>query len=66
MDPVSTIMGPQDLETINANLRRLDEAESEIRRAELAGLDLSAQKQRAKDARAELLKIRSAYFPGVR
>lgn len=53
-----------DLADINANLERLQLAESEIKRAEAAGIDVSQFRKQTNESRAQLLKIKQSYFPG--
>ena len=53
-----------DLDEINARLNDLDQAEEIIKRAKTAGLDVAAQEESAKDARAKLQGIKGAFFPG--
>lgn len=53
-----------DLEQIKANIQALDIADDAIKTAKQAGLDVTAQEENSKAQRAELLKIKQAYFPG--
>jgi hypothetical protein len=61
---MAQVLGPTDLENIKAQLRQLDEADSEIKRAKMAGIDMTVQEQQSKEARQQLLRIRQTYFPG--
>lgn len=52
-----------DLEKIKFAQARISEIEDEITRAEIAGIDVSAQKTALADRKAKLSKLRSAFFP---
>jgi hypothetical protein len=54
----------RDLESIDANLAQLAEAEDQIKLAEQAGMDLSQQREQVRTQRAQLQKIKQTYFPG--
>lgn len=61
------IPGPltdKDLKDIDEHLKNLDEAELELGRAIRAGIEVTDQAERIRDARTRLKKIKSAYFPG--
>jgi t-SNARE complex subunit (syntaxin) len=57
-------LGPQNLESLNASLKNLDNVDAAIRRAEQAGIDVAEQKTQARDARAKIIRIKGTYFPG--
>lgn len=60
------MVGPltaDDLKTINENLAALKEAEAEIKRATLAGIDVADQATQVKELAEQLTKIKGAYFP---
>lgn len=52
------------IDSIRAQLARLDEAEQAMRRAKAAGIELPEQEKQIKENRARLLKLKQAYFPG--
>lgn len=52
------------LQSVNSQIEALDRADDSIRRAEIAGMDMSAQKKAARETRQRLLKLKQAYFPG--
>jgi hypothetical protein len=54
----------QHLTDILAALRALDQAEAQADLAQAAGFDVTVQRQRMADQRAQLLKIKNVYFPG--
>lgn len=53
-----------DLKEINLQLANLNEVERQLDKAARAGIDVSAEKAKAQEARAKFLQIRQAYFPG--
>lgn len=57
------ILTETDFAELTANLKRLDEAEENIRQAVQAGLDMGAEQIRVRDLKAQLLKLKQAYFP---
>lgn len=59
-------LSEQDFEDIRVRLKDLDDADALIRKSELAGLDVTEQKARAKDLREQLMKIKQAFFPNKR
>ncbi len=48
---------------IDAQLEAIKQAETEIKRAKSAGIDVSEFEQQAKDLREQLTRIKQAYFP---
>lgn len=52
------------IESIRAQMDRLDEAETALRRAKTAGIELVEQEKQIKENRSRLLKLKQAYFPG--
>lgn len=52
------------LQRLNADLRKLDEADEVIRRMEQANIDATEQKRRAQANREAIQKIKRAFFPG--
>ncbi len=48
---------------IERQLSALKEAEAEIKRAQLAGIDVSEQAKQVAELRDQLTKIKAAYFP---
>jgi hypothetical protein len=55
---------PADKEQIDEAMKRLDAADSLVERARLAGIDVEPFRQRAREARERLTKIRQAFFAG--
>jgi len=53
-----------DLTDLQANLAELDKADKLIDQSMRAGIDVSVQKERAKDARDRLMRMKQAFFPG--
>ena len=52
-----------DKRQIDDSLAQLKEAEAQIKRAKLAGIDVTAQEAQVSEMKLQLEKIRSAYFP---
>jgi hypothetical protein len=57
-------LSADDLKTINEQLAALKTADAEIKRAKLAGIDVSAEETQVSDLTGQLQKIKAAYFPG--
>ncbi len=57
------ILTQDDLNTMNDTLEALRDVEDNLKRAELADLDVSAQRKRLDDTRNQIIKIKQAYFP---
>ena len=55
---------PFTLDELKAQLKQLDEADSYLRRAVAAGIDMSAQSTKSAEIRAQLLKFAQAFYPG--
>ena len=53
-----------DLNTINEALAKIATAENDVANAKRAGIEVSAQAQVLKIAKAKLLQIKNVYFPG--
>jgi len=53
-----------DLEEINLRLDQLLVADSQIKKAEQAGLDVTTQRESSRNLRNQLLKLKQTYFPG--
>lgn len=53
-----------DINQLNEQLKTVTFAESEIRKAESAGIDMTEQKAQLKDTKAQLLRIKNTYAPG--
>jgi hypothetical protein len=53
-----------DLADIKQRLADLAYVDAEIDRAARAGIDTGDQKRQAKELRDQLMKLKSAYFPG--
>ena len=60
----STILGEEHLASINDALAKAKTAESEIKLAKLAGIDVSAQEAELKASLDKLHSIKQVYFPG--
>jgi predicted DNA-binding protein (UPF0278 family) len=58
-----TVLTAEHRRIIDKGLADLKEAEDIIRRAELAGLDMSAERARHDAVRKQLQGLRSAFFP---
>ena len=61
---MANILKQADLERINQELLRLQEAEQDIKQAQIAGIDIGDQMDRVRETRQKLLKLKQAYFPG--
>jgi len=53
-----------DLEDINRALSRLDDAETLMVKAQTAGIDIEAFRQKARENKDRLLAIKQSFFPG--
>ena len=53
-----------DLEEINQRLEELNQADKLIAQSLNAGIDVSLAQTRSKELRAQLLKMKQAFFPG--
>lgn len=53
-----------DLADINRALKRLDDAEGLIAKAQQAGIDVTPFRERASENRDRLMKIKQSFFPG--
>lgn len=53
-----------DLDDLNRSLKRLEDAEQLIVKAQQAGIDVEAFRTRARETQASILKIKQAFFPG--
>lgn len=58
------VLGEADLERIQSGLTQAEQALNIIEQAEQAGIDVSQQKERAKQSRDRLLRIKNTFFPG--
>lgn len=58
------VLSEDDLQRVQEGIQRAEQAEQIIELAEQAGLDVSQQKERAKRARDQLLRIKNTFFPG--
>lgn len=57
-------LSADDLATINTAISDSTDAESLILKAEAAGIDVEQFKAKNNDAKARLIRIKSAFFPG--
>lgn len=62
-DPTG-ILTEEDFQRITKGIQDAEQAENIIALAKQAGMDVSAQEQRAKEGKAQLLKIKNTFFPG--
>lgn len=62
--PDSAPLTAADLETMKEGLTKLDEADNLIARSIAGGLDMTVQKARSKEARAKIMSLKQAFFPG--
>ncbi len=53
-----------DRVNLDQSLLRLDDADKTIKRAEMAGIDVTQQKKDAKETRSKLMKLKNAFFSG--
>lgn len=53
-----------DLDDINRALTRLEDAEALMVKAQQAGIDIEAFRQRARESKDRLLAIKQSFFPG--
>ena len=53
-----------DLEDINRALSRLGDAEALMVKAQTAGIDISAFREKARESKDQLLAIKQSFFPG--
>ncbi len=53
-----------DLADINRALERLEDSERLIAKAQIAGIDVTPFRDRSRDTKDRLLKIKQAFFPG--
>lgn len=53
-----------DFKEIQLQLSNLKEVKRQIELAARAGVDVTAEREKAKEAEAKLLQIRQTYFPG--
>lgn len=58
------VLNEDDLQRIQTGIQQAEQAEAIIELAEQAGIDVSNQKERAKNARNQLLRIKNTFFPG--
>lgn len=62
-----TVEGPLtdiDFVELKAKLADLDKVDLMIDKAIRAGIDVSVQKERARETRDKLMKMKQAFFPG--
>jgi hypothetical protein len=55
---------PNTLDDLKQRLSDLDTAEALIDKAARAGIDMTEQKKKSADLRAQLLRFRQSFFPG--
>lgn len=58
------ILTEQNLQNINTGLEAAEQAERILELAKQAGMDVSQFEARAKQSRAQLLRIKNTFFPG--
>jgi len=54
----------EHLTRINEGIEKADSALRQVTLAKMAGIEMGAIEQEAKDARDKLLRIKQVYFPG--
>lgn len=58
------VLNEDDLTKLQSAIQKAERAEQIAEMAEQAGLDVTQQKQRAKETRDQLLRIKNTFFPG--
>lgn len=58
------VLNEDDLTKLQSAIQQAERAEQIAEMAEQAGLDVTQQKARAKEARDRLLRIKNTFFPG--
>lgn len=61
---ITNPLSEQDYEGIKQQLETLSDLDEQLRRAAQAGIDVTAQKEQARQSRDQLLKLKQTYFPG--
>lgn len=61
---MADVLTDTDLESINANIAKLNEAKAQIKLAKQAGLDVSSLETRQNEQMTQLQQIKQTYFPG--
>lgn len=64
MADLSSPLTEDHFNEIKMQLKNLNEADAQIRKATSAGIDMTAQQKQTADMRVQLMKIAQAYFPG--
>lgn len=54
----------QDLKDLEERILALDEVDALIRKSERAGIDVSDRKKQSTELRAQLLRLKQAFFTG--
>lgn len=54
----------QDLAEMNVRLADLDRADSLIDQSIRGGIDMTAQRQKSRELREQLLRLKQSFFPG--
>lgn len=57
-------LGTADLVELKQKLVELDKADKLIEQASRAGIDVASQKDRTRELRDKLMKMKQAFFPG--
>tara|TARA_Y100000310_G_C20513456_1_gene730012 strand:+ start:854 stop:1045 length:192 start_codon:yes stop_codon:yes gene_type:complete len=57
------ILTQENLTQINESLEAIQDLEENLKRAEVAGLDVASQRSRLDATRDQLIRIKQAYFP---
>jgi len=58
------LLDEEDLSVLDEALQRLEENEENLARAEQAGIDISPVRQRFDASKAQIRRIKTAFFPG--
>jgi hypothetical protein len=57
-------LGETDYVELVRRMKDLDEADLQIQKAVQAGVDVSAQREKSRELRGQLLRLKQSYFPG--
>lgn len=60
---IQSPLSDTDFDEIKQNLERLSDVDKELKLAERAGIDVTAQKAALQKSRQQLIKLKQTYFP---
>lgn len=60
---ISSPLTDADYDGIKRQLDTLQDLDAELKKAAQAGIDVTAQKEQARQSREQLLKLKQTYFP---